>query len=169
MLEALRLLNYQGQVFISGELQSSAYLRKLRELSEGLNVSFLGYVKPLSALLALVEACRFFVFPSETEGMSVMLLEAASTGRPVIASDIPENRQVFTEDEVLYFRSGDAADLAEKLLLALSDPRRIEMKGLKAREKVFTEYLWYSIALKYDRLFQKVINKPNVKLFKRMV
>src|SRR5690242_5449990 len=73
MLEALVKINYQGQVLIAGELHhNSEYLDKLKKLSSGLTVHFLGYVYPLNALLALVDHADLFIFPSETEGMSIM-------------------------------------------------------------------------------------------------
>jgi glycosyltransferase involved in cell wall biosynthesis len=67
----------------------------------------------------MVNQARLFIFPSTTEAMSMMLLEAASLQAPIICSDIPENRIVM-QDNVLYFRSGDAVDLADQIQWALS-------------------------------------------------
>src|SRR5690606_17510297 len=44
MLEALKLANYPGQIFIAGELEESKYLKQLKKLSVGLKVYFLGFV-----------------------------------------------------------------------------------------------------------------------------
>jgi glycosyltransferase involved in cell wall biosynthesis len=153
LLQALAMLKYPGQVFIAGELNESKYLRQLKELSANLNVHFLGYVDPLPALLALVNRCELFIFPSETEGMSIMLLEVASVGKPIIASDIPENTQVFGEKEIIYFESGNAADLAQKIKAALADNRDVRAKGLKAQQKVSSDYLWSGIADAYAAIY----------------
>ncbi len=159
MLEALKAIGYDGQIFITGELHpSDPYLSRLRNLSEGLNVHFLGFVNPLSALLPLVDKSDFFVFPSETEGMSIMLLEVASLGKPIIASDIPENMQVFSNDEVLYFRSKDAHDLADKIKFALQNKEAMDGMGTKCQRKVYSEYQWDKIAMKYAELYYSVMS-----------
>jgi glycosyltransferase involved in cell wall biosynthesis len=157
MLEALHKIKYDGQIFIAGELGENDYLKRLKELSIGLNVFFLGYVTPINTLLALANAALIFIFPSETEGMSVMLLEVASVGKPVVASNIPENSQVFSADEVLYFQVGDASDLAEKIEFALSNKEYMVKLGRKAQERVYLSHLWDDIALKYEEFYKKLI------------
>ena len=80
LLEALHKIRYQGQIFIAGEsTHHTAYLQSLHKLAEGLNVHFIGFIHPLETMLALLSKSQLFVFPSETEGMSIMLLEAASS------------------------------------------------------------------------------------------
>ena len=154
MLQALRQLQYSGQVFIAGELEGTPYLDKLKKLAEGLNVHFLGYVEPLNALLALVARASLFIFPSETEGMSIMLLEVASVGTGIIASDINENLQVFSTNQVLYFKCSDPGDLANKITFALNDPLKMKDLGLNAKTLVNTEYLWEKIAVNYDNIYK---------------
>jgi len=157
MLEALHKIKYHGQIFIAGELDENDYLQRLKKLSIGLNVFFLGYVTPLNTLLTLVDASSLFIFPSETEGMSVMLLEVASVGKPIVASNIPENSQIFSADEVLYFQAGNAVDLAEKIDFALSDKKYMANLGKRAQERAYTSHLWHNIALQYDTLYKKLI------------
>jgi glycosyltransferase involved in cell wall biosynthesis len=62
-----------------------------------------------------------FVLASESEGMSNSLLEACAEGRVVVASDIPQNVAVLGPDYPLLFKSGDNANLADALILALTD------------------------------------------------
>ncbi len=154
MLQAYSSLNYQGSIFIAGELENdSAYIKRIKELGRALNLHFLGFVHPLPVLLELVSKCKYFVFPSEIEGMSIMLLEVASTGIPILASDIPENRQVFDQDEVLYFKNKDITDLSHKVLWAESNKSAFISRGMKAKSKVTTQYTWDKIALEYISLY----------------
>jgi glycosyltransferase involved in cell wall biosynthesis len=158
MLEALAKINYQGQVFIAGELHhNSDYLEKLKKLASGLNVYFLGYVYPLNTLLALVDHADLFIFPSETEGMSIMLLEVASVGKPIVASDIPENTQVFSGNEVLYFKNMDAGDLAEKLTYALGHKEEMRALGKRCQQRVYADYLWTNIARTYATVYKSIM------------
>jgi glycosyltransferase involved in cell wall biosynthesis len=160
MLEALQKVNYKGQVFITGDLHTTVdYLKKLKDLAVGLNVYFLGLVSPLNALMALIDRAELFIFPSETEGMSIMLLEVASVGSPIIASDIPENLQVFSSEEVLYFRSKDSNDLATKLEYALRHPEAMRALANNCQKKVYSDYLWLNIALSYKQVYLSLLGR----------
>lgn len=158
MLEALSMIDYKGQVFIAGELNDGdPFLAKLKAQVGGLNVHFLGFVNPLSALLPLIERAELFIFPSETEGMSIMLLEVASVGRPIVASDIPENKQVFSDEEVLYFKSKDARDLADKLKFAFQNKPEMAVFGQKCQLRVNQDYSWDQISLRYAGLYDDLL------------
>ena len=63
--------------------------------------------------------------------MSMMLLEAASLQAPIICSDIPENK-IMMQDNVLYFRSEDAIDLANQIQWALAHPGEMSSLGRNA-------------------------------------
>ncbi|MBT9186737.1 glycosyltransferase family 4 protein [Zobellia russellii] len=154
MLSAYKKLNYKGHIFIAGELDNfPSYMNKIKELSVGLNVHFLGFVNPLPALLQLVEKCNYFVFPSETEGMSIMLLEVATTGKPILASDIPENTQVFDDDNVLFFQNKNVEDLAKKIEWAEKNMESFSALGKSAKEKVASFYTWDRVVLEYKKLY----------------
>lgn len=155
MLQAYKKIEYQGNIFVAGDLDiDPAYIKHIKELSKGLNVYFLGYVSPLSALLELVGRCEYFVFPSEIEGMSIMLLEVASTGKPILVSNIPENKQIFDQKEVLYFENKDIDDLAEKLLWVENNKSEFQALGAHARTKVTNTYTWDRITLEYKALYK---------------
>lgn len=158
MLEALHRVGYRNQVFIAGEIhEQDPYFQRLSKLAEGLNVHFLGFVHPLNTLLALVEKCELFVFPSENEGMSLMLLEASSVGKPIVASDIPENRQVFREDEVLYFRVSDVDDLAQKITWALDHPEEMSVRAVRCRERVLRDFVMSRISRQFQEGYEQLL------------
>jgi glycosyltransferase involved in cell wall biosynthesis len=62
----------------------------------GLNNYFLlpGFVTDIQSLFCTID---IFVFPSLYEGSSNALIEAAGAGLPIIASDIPPNREILTD------------------------------------------------------------------------
>jgi glycosyltransferase involved in cell wall biosynthesis len=159
MLEALVKIGYKGQVFIAGELtHNNDYMNELKRLGATLNVHYLGFVNPLRTLLAFVNKAELFIFPSETEGMSIMLLEVASVGTPIIASDIPENTQVFDEGEVMYFRVSDPDDLANKIQFALENKDRMAEYGKRCQQKVYKDYVWHNIANEYADVYKTILN-----------
>ncbi|MEL6592143.1 MAG: glycosyltransferase family 4 protein, partial [Bacteroidota bacterium] len=75
LIKALQTMQYQGNVVIAGDMdQMKDYSKEILELAEGLKVFFIGFVGEKPTLLGLVQQAEAFVFPSELEGMSIMLL-----------------------------------------------------------------------------------------------
>ena len=159
-LEALDYIQYKGDVVIAGDTSHAPQLiKKLIQKHTALNLKFIGYVDQLGVLLALVKEAKLFIFPSETEGMSIMLLEVASMGTPLVCSDIPENTQVFTGNEVTYFRNKDAVDLGNKITEALHDMKVSVEKAENAVRKIKEVYLWDKIVTEYHALYSSILEK----------
>lgn len=99
----------------------------------------LGFQKEVRPYL---EAASAIVNPSFHEGMSNVLMEAAATGRPVIASDISGCMEIFEEGKTGFgFVPGNAEELINALqkFLKLTYEERAEM-GRQARKKVEREF-----------------------------
>ncbi|MCB9186209.1 MAG: glycosyltransferase family 4 protein [Flavobacteriales bacterium] len=157
-LEALRKLDYHGLVLVVGDLgQIPEYEQRIRNLAKGLNVVFVPLIKEKAVLLNYVRNAKLFVFPSSIEAMSIMMLEVASMQTPLICSDIPENKEVFNDEETLFFRTEDAADLAEKITTALNEPQVMRKKCEMAYAKLHREFSWVSIAQRYSELYRSVL------------
>ena len=82
----------------------------------GSNLIFPGYVEDI---VSAYSAADIFLMPSFAETFGLVILEALSCGLPVIARDIPEFRDIFS-DAVLYFRTREeaAAHLGDTPLLS---------------------------------------------------
>lgn len=108
-------------------------------------------------LLGVLSRAEVFIFPSEVEAMSMMLLEAISTAVPVVCSDIPENRAVVGDRHPFLFRSGDAAELEKVLLnvLATGTDRR---SAVELRDRSFEAFHWGSIVKRYEQLYSELIH-----------
>ena len=85
-----------------------------------------------------------FVQPSETEGLSIALLEALAYGLPVITSDIEENLEA-TNGLTRQFANKNSADLARQLALAINEPDKIKNEALLAKQVIDKEYDWSKI------------------------
>ena len=105
-------------------------------------------------LFELVAGAKLFVFPSEIEAMSMMLLEVVSCGVPVLASDIAENVEVVGADYPWLFRNADAADLADKLARFLKTGPGPEIAAV--RERCAREFNWTAIAARYLALYRRL-------------
>jgi galacturonosyltransferase len=72
------------------------------------------------------------------EGMSNVLLESASSGRPIISTDNPGCKETFIDEETGFmYHGGDVDELVEKIekFLSLPNEKRKEM-GEKGREYI---------------------------------
>lgn len=123
LIKAFHRARAQGagleRLVIVGGLDDRPYVEALRLLLDT-DVILTGRL-PRGSFQDLITHCTVFVNSSIHEGHSNAVMEAISYNRPVILSDIPENRDL-PLGESHFFRSGDEADLAQKLIEAGRDP-----------------------------------------------
>jgi glycosyltransferase involved in cell wall biosynthesis len=159
LLEAMKLAGDNTLIKIAGDInQIPSYKEKIETMLPGLNTEFVGLIKDKTVLMQLVADAKLFVFPSLTEAMSMMLLEVVSMKTPVIASDIPSNKAVFGEEEMMFFKSNDCDDLRQKLEYAIRNPEIMLGKAANAYAKLAENYTWDVISKQYRILYQKLLN-----------
>ena len=101
------------------------------------------------------------VLPSYREGMPRTLLEAASMGLPLIATDVPGCRQVVLDGETgLLCKVQDSMALAETMrrMLLLSPEQRAKM-GNAARAKIVREFDEKIVIERYLNLVREILGK----------
>lgn len=76
---------------------------------------------PYRSLHHLYRACHIFVTPAYAESFAHPLIEAMSSGLPVVASDLPVHREI-CEDAGIYFPPFSADVLAERILQLQDSP-----------------------------------------------
>lgn len=158
LLIALNNINFSENIAIAGELnQTSDYKELILQLSTNLDVTFLGLIKDKNELLSHINSSKLFIYPSEREAMSMMLLEAASVKTPIICSDIIENRDIFSEDEVLFFSLEKMNDLENKIKWALNNYDIMKNKAEKAYKHVKKKNNWNNIKNEYKMIYDSLI------------
>ena len=103
------------------------------------------------------KGCSAILHASYHEGMSNVLLEAASTGRPVIATDVPGCIEIYEPGVTgLSFKPKDTQSLIDAIehFLQLSNAKRAAM-GRAGRAKVEREF---DRQIVVDRYMQEINN-----------
>ena len=158
LLNALNNINFSEKIGIAGELnQISDYKQLILQLSNNLDVTFLGLIKDKNKLLNLIHSSSLFIYPSERESMSIMLLEAASVKTPIICSDIIENKDIFNEDEALFFSLEKKDDLESMINWALDNYDIMKDKAEKAYNRILKTNNWNIIKDDYKKIYNSLI------------
>jgi len=145
-------------VLVGDAAYDRPYVKHLRQLAaENPRVMFPGFVTG-RLLEELFSNAALYVFPSETEGLSISLLEAMGYGQCVLASDIPPNREVLS-DKGFYFAPGDVEELKRSMTRLLSDAELRQRKGQEAREHVSKHYNWDTIVDRIEQLYTDVLKR----------
>lgn len=100
-------------------------------VDEGL-IEWMGHQDDIPSIIA---SAHIIVLPSYSEGIPRSLIEAAASGKPIIASDIPGCREVVKPGvNGLLIPPHDPVALADALADLISDPLRRQMMGQEGRK-----------------------------------
>jgi phosphatidylinositol alpha-mannosyltransferase len=118
-------------------------------------VDFIGFV-PREELPRYYASCDVFCAPSiYGESFGIVLLEAAATGRPVVAARIPGYASVLTNQrEALLVEPRDPSSLAVALVRVLSD---VELQRSLAAQGSITaaQYAWPKVAARVLEVYER--------------
>lgn len=160
LIEAFnRLDNTAFNLVIVGDgAHTDKYVHNLKDLArDNKNIIFTGALD-YKELAPLYRQAYCYVQASETEGLSLSLLEAQSFGCPALVSDINENKEAIGPYGFT-FRSANVADLAKKLAYLLTQPDLVADTGLQAKTRVRKVYNWDQIARQTEKLYEIVMRK----------
>jgi glycosyltransferase involved in cell wall biosynthesis len=102
------------------------------------SVNFLGQVKDVAGLL---RASDIGILATADEGLPNAILEYMASGLPVIATDLPGNREALGEaTERSFYMPGDAGSLAARLEALLYAPDLRKQMGARNRQRTSTEF-----------------------------
>ena len=119
----------------------------------------------LDSIVDILDAADLFILPSLQEGMSIALLEAMSYAMPIIATDIPGNRELVASDQTaLLVRPQDPEDLARAICRLWDAPKLAQRLGETAKQRARTEFSLTRVATQhldlFNRLIQEKMNNP---------
>lgn len=155
LLRAWRGAEVSAPLVVVGDVDASRYGRDCRKQAPPDGVIFAGprYGGQLAGLYA---NAALVVQPSVLEGMSLVLLEAGTYRRCIIAADITANRDTLG-DSALYFKPDDISELSGLICRCLEQETLRSDKGRRAGKFVKAEYSWTDSASRIERIYQQVL------------
>jgi glycosyltransferase involved in cell wall biosynthesis len=144
LIEAYNKLELDQKLVIVGSgAHTDDYVEQVQQLATKNGRIVLAGERTGDDLVTLFKNAKLFVQPSESEGLSIALLEAMAYGIPVLVSDIPENLEAIGGFGQT-FQSRSIDDLASKLKESLN-LENSQLVAAQARERVKQEYDWQTI------------------------
>jgi glycosyltransferase involved in cell wall biosynthesis len=116
-----------------------------------------------------LRAFDVFVLPSLGEGISNTILEAMSTGLPVLGTRVGGTPELIKEGENedsngAMFTPGDEATLTRLLADYASDTVRRQREGAAARMWIEQTFSWPRAAAAYQAVYEKVVGQSGKKI-----
>ncbi len=131
---------------------------KLMKFARDINIDhhtrFTGHRADAAKLLPLMDV---FWLASDFEGQSNSLMEAMAAGVPVIATDIPANRELVVDGETGFLvRVGDRIAFQQFTDRLLADPELARRMGDAGRERMRREFGIESMVAAHAKLYREV-------------
>ncbi len=105
-----------------------------------------------------IAASDLVVLPSYREGLPRTLLEAASMGKALVATDVPGCREIVRQDENgLLVPAGDSRALAEAIRRLLADPELRETFGRASRRIAVEEFDISRVVERYIEIYEETL------------
>jgi len=157
LIDAYKNIETDKKLVIAGDgVHTDSYVKRLKKsASKNAHIIFTGN-QTGKTLAELFSNAYIFVQPSESEGLSIALLEAMSYKNGCLVSDIPENIELINVSAFL-FHSRHSASLRDKLSYLLNRPDLIASKGKFNRAKIKTYYNWTDITKETINLYENTI------------
>ncbi len=168
LIDALALVNQKTtawhlKIIGRGDLQKR-YAALSEHLGLAAQITFINNADN-DELVAHYQQARCLILPSinRNEAFGLVLLEAMACGLPVLASNLPGVRSVFTNNqEGLLVRPGSSGDLADKIIKILSSDDLTDRLGRAGESLTKNYYNWRQAGNKLSELYHRVKYTPKL-------
>ena len=148
----------QAEFLLAGEGELTEALKQLAsELGIAGRTHFLGRCERVAELLNVSAVC---VLSSKAEGFSNSIIEYMAASRPVVATDVGGAREAIVEGQTGYLvRSGDAKQLAARVMELLKDTEKAAQLGVRGRALVEQKFSTAAQLHRAEELYAKLLDQ----------
>jgi glycosyltransferase involved in cell wall biosynthesis len=154
----IRALSYapDWDLVVAGGGDEERYRELARSVGVGQAVHWLGVTRDVQAVYQLADA---LVFPSSYEAFSLVTLEAAASGLPILATPVSGVRELIQDGQSGFLISQEPSMIGECLQrLAVDAPLRKRMGG--AARQAALAFSWDRMVARHDELYSRLAGEP---------
>jgi glycosyltransferase involved in cell wall biosynthesis len=134
---------------------------ELEDYARSINIDgrviFWGEVENVKDLYEIMDV---FVLSSNSEGISLTVLEAMAHGIPVVATDVGGNPEIIINDETgILVPRGDGEKLHKTVTGLLLNGEKAKRMGIKGKERVENRFNVSTMVKETELLYDKILNK----------
>lgn len=166
MLRAFRSVVSQHPASLLLLAGSGPLEREMTELARALGIAsrvrFLGARSDMPSLMKAADAC---VLSSIYEGMPLVLLEAAASALPCVATDVGGSGDVVLDGQTGYLApAASPTALADAMLRLATAPaaKRVAM-GTHARDHVVENFRFDAVVDRWEQLYRELLSRKGVR------
>ncbi|MFH1822313.1 MAG: glycosyltransferase family 4 protein [Patescibacteria group bacterium] len=176
-----RLVQHKGIPYLINAYQSLDTNKKLVIVGDGAYTNdYVNFLKKLAAnnkniiftgpqtgntLKELFSNAYLFVQPSESEGLSIALLEAMSYSRAALISSIPENKEVIKDNNFI-FKNKSVISLTYKLKNLLDNEKIVKQAGAINKANARENYNWLKKVKEIVNVYNQALNCKQKEVYK---
>ncbi|MEW8587051.1 MAG: glycosyltransferase family 4 protein [Candidatus Thiodiazotropha sp.] len=109
---------------------------------------------------AIYNLAHIVCLPSYRKGLPKVLLEAAASGRAIVATDVPGCREVVIEEENgLLVPARESRPLADALRRLITNPQLRQSMGLKSRAMAEAEFSIKQVVERHMDIYQRALKQ----------
>jgi UDP-glucose:(heptosyl)LPS alpha-1,3-glucosyltransferase len=157
LIRALALTS-DWDVLVAGRGDRRRYEQLAGSLGVGDRVHWLGVSRDVQLVY---EAADAFVFPSSYEAFSLVSLEAAASGLPILATPVNGVHELIADGESGFVIGQEPSVIAERLNKLAAEPLLRERMGEAARASAL-RFTWEAMAARHHALYLRLSGQPHV-------
>jgi glycosyltransferase involved in cell wall biosynthesis len=154
-VETLRQIRERLQLLVIGDGPERERLEVFaRTVHCDKHVKFLGHRDDAARFLPGLDA---FFLASSFEGMSNSIMEAMAAGVPVVASDIPPNRELVVPNETGFlYKLADTVGIMQYMRRLIDEPELGPKLGAAGRERIRMHFSVQKMIDSYAELYRQL-------------
>ena len=97
-----------------------------------------------------------FVLPSLDEPFGLVILDAMSTGVPILSTKTQGPLEILSMETAYFLEASNKNEIAKKIELVIKDPSRLK-KAVRANQEFNTKYSAEAVVPLYINLYKKIL------------
>lgn len=160
LLNSLKTLHVSENIkfiFCGPILEDDDFFNKVKEINDMENNVLIEYLGEVDNVNKYMMSSDIFLLLSYSEGLPNVLLEAASSGLPIVTTDIPGSRDLVENDvNGKKIKLNSDVEIKNSITFFINNKNKINDMGKKSRELAEKNYDVSIIAKKYIELYEKL-------------